>query len=736
MARGPSPRCLGAMLLASLLAPATAPARSAELPAVAVPERIGADGRASREGAGGTVFFLRLARSGVAAVGAAHSFDLAQLAAAPSVEFRLGRTGKRVARSTRFLAPPGRPFVDLGGSLRDDFVLFKLDASPVGARVLEPSGIGAARKGERVRLLGVPAMEAQDEDALYGRIVAVQPARLEIDLDVNTDLRGWGGAPVLSEKTGLVLGLLEAAWPEGNRLRLGAAPLDGVLAAAAAPLDEGRGVPFAAFAPAGAATARAAAPASDARRSSSGDAQARAPAAAPAPADDDSKTAAEDEDENVEEQPRAGPPAPRGDAPLIRSERATARLELAIDYPGSGEVFGGGTGGFVAGRALAVLGEFSRFDVVLVLDTSGSTSDMTGVDVNGNGITGERGISGLFRGQDAGDSVLAAEVAAARQLLQSLDPRVARVGLVSFSGSPSAPPGTIVIGARDGPPAVTEVPLTSDYARVERGLDAILSRGPYGGTHMAAGLDQAVIELLGLRGGLSQPDADATRIVLYLTDGLPTLPVDAALGPNVQAAVRAAERARKAGVRVHTFALGAEALSGPIAPVEMAERTGGLFTPVREPGDIGRVIEEVNLANIEELSVRNATTGKDADELTLGPDGSFRALVPLAPGKNRIEVTARASDGSQRSEVVLLQYAPDAEMPDVPPEYVGARNALLEKRLATLKQVSVDIDRQAAEERRRELALEIERERAAALERAAIQRKELRIEPAQDDERP
>jgi hypothetical protein len=148
------------------------------------------------------------------------------------------------------------------------------------------------------------------------------------------------------------------------------------------------------------------------------------------------------------------------------------------------------------------------------------------------------------------------------------------------------------------------------------------------------------------------------------------------------------------------------------------------------------VIEEVNLANIDDLRVRNVTTGKDADELSLGPDGSFRALVPLAPGKNRIEVTARASDGSQRSEVVLLQYAPDAEMPDVPPEYVGARNALLEKRLATLKQVSVDIDRQAAEERRRELALEIERERAAALERAAIQRKELRIEPAQDDERP
>jgi hypothetical protein len=193
--------------------------------------------------------------------------------------------------------------------------------------------------------------------------------------------------------------------------------------------------------------------------------------------------------------------------------------------------------------------------------------------------------------------------------------------------------------------------------------------------------------------------------------------------------VRAAERARRAHVQVHTFAIGAEALSGPIAPVEMAERTGGLFTPVREPGDIGRVIEQVNLANIEDLRVRNATTGTDADELSLGPDGSFRALVPLAPGKNRIEVTARASDGAERSETVLLEYAPDAALPEIPRDYVTARNALLEQRLAALKRVSVDIDRQRLEQARRELALEIERERAAALERAAAQRKELRLEP-------
>jgi hypothetical protein len=91
-----------------LLAFAVAPVAAAELPAVVRPELLGADGAPATDGAAGTVFFLALPSGGVAAVGAAHSFDLGKLADAPAVELRLGRTGKRVARSTRLLAPPRR----------------------------------------------------------------------------------------------------------------------------------------------------------------------------------------------------------------------------------------------------------------------------------------------------------------------------------------------------------------------------------------------------------------------------------------------------------------------------------------------------------------------------------------------------------------------------------------------------------------------------------------------------
>ncbi|MCZ7619463.1 MAG: VWA domain-containing protein [Myxococcota bacterium] len=169
--------------------------------------------------------------------------------------------------------------------------------------------------------------------------------------------------------------------------------------------------------------------------------------------------------------------------------------------------------------------------------------------------------------------MLAAEVAAGRRLIERLDPRSTRVGVVTFAGEPAGQ--GLVIG-RASAAAVTEVPLTADYDEVQRGLDRILSRGPYGMTHMAAGVDQATIELRGLRGAYSQADAESEKVVLFLTDGQPTLPYGIEFAQaNTQAVLRAADRARKAGVRVYSFGIGEEALAGPLAIVRLADITGG-----------------------------------------------------------------------------------------------------------------------------------------------------------------
>jgi hypothetical protein len=285
-------------------------------------------------------------------------------------------------------------------------------------------------------------------------------------------------------------------------------------------------------------------------------------------------------------------------------------------------------------------------------------------------------------------------------------------------------------------PAVTLVPLTSHYAEIEQGLDGILSREPAGATHMAAGVDRATIELLGLRGALSRPNRNAEKVMLFFTDGQPTLPY----GPgyeadNVRAVLRAAARAQRASIRIHSFAIGPDALDGPIATVEMANRTNGYFTPVRHPGDLVDVIEQVSFANMREILVRNATNGKVATPFRRTADGAWAALIPSDTGPNHVDVAATTSEGETASKGFDYRVVENATDPELPPELVVQRNRLLEDCLRALKEVRVQAEQDEAERVRKELLVEIEQERRRARERAEEQRKRLQldVEEGQDE---
>src|SRR5690606_25102506 len=144
----------------------------------------------------------------------------------------------------------------------------------------------------------------------------------------------------------------------------------------------------------------------------------------------------------------------------------------------------------------------------------------------------------------------------------------------------------------------------------------------------------------------SKLDPESDKVARFLTDGKPTRPYGSGFYlENTLAVLRSAERARRAGVRCYTFRIGEEALAGPLAIVRLADITGGSFTPVRDPATIMAVIEQVDFATLEGVSVRNVTTGEPASQSTTNPDGSWSALVPLKAGKNVIEATATASDG-------------------------------------------------------------------------------------------
>lgn len=677
------------ILLATLVCIVPALAQAA-LPRVARPS-LPSKGKSAVD-ARGLVFFLGLKDGGVAAVGTAHTFTPVDVARAGRTDFYLGASLKRVGSSSRFLAAPGRPFSAPGASLREDFWIYALDAAPQGVGKLDVDG-GPVKVGERVALLGVQERGKRDEDDLFGSVVSSTPTRLEVDLDLPGTLKGWGGAPILRVSNQKVIGIVEAHVSHEGTSRVIAAPIGGVIEALAKPLSAAQGA-YSQF-----ATVEGAQPPPP------------APAIGTAPA------------------------GARTRAPVLdRTADDPTNVQVDVEYPPAGSVVGNSACGvFVAGQAQAARGAKRRFDVVIVLDTSRSTIDPAGTDINGNGVIGRQRLGGLGTifgsgSTDPGDSILAAEVAGAKQLLTGLDPRTTRVGVVAFAGDV---PGT----SRRSRPAYTLVALTDEYERVESALDEVLATEPEGNTHMAAGVDQATIELAGLRGAASRVNGDSEKVVFFFTDGQPTLPYGPeAEADNVRAVLRAANRARRANVRIHSFAVGPEALEGPIATVEMASRTDGFFTPVRHPGDLAEVVEEVNIANLESVDLKNRTTEKPARYFRATADGSWAGFIDLDNGKNILNVRAVADDGADADKDFDVRLEPDAKSPPVPKELAARRNRLLEECLRDLKRLRLTAEQEAAEKVRRELELQIEKEREKAKQQSDQQRKELELEAVGEDE--
>jgi hypothetical protein len=311
----------------------------------------------------------------------------------------------------------------------------------------------------------------------------------------------------------------------------------------------------------------------------------------------------------------------------------------------------------IRGAATCAGSQPSSFDVMIAIDVSQSTKAASGADVDGDGEIGENPHEGLYLpgeypedvwSTDSEDTILAAEVSAARALLESVDSERVRVGLLTFSGQVNLETGRQI--SRNQRDANLEVPLTRDYDRVQRALDEVGARPPRGATNFAAGIRLATQELAGLSGAVSSPQPGAKKVILFLTDGFPTFPVGQATvsdAGDLEAAVNAARVAQTAGIRINTYALGTQALTRPIAATEIARVTLGTFTPVLEPGAIVATLQSVSFANIEDVGILNLTTREHAPDVRLNPDGSFLAFVPVKEGRNRVLVNALASDGGE-----------------------------------------------------------------------------------------
>jgi hypothetical protein len=330
---------------------------------------------------------------------------------------------------------------------------------------------------------------------------------------------------------------------------------------------------------------------------------------------------------------------------LATEARAGGDEGIWLDLEAPAEAGSGVPVGLVEVRGRAGVHGVHGYDVVIVIDLSDSTLESSGLDIDGDGPEAatdpallswlaEQGPGGArlserLRKLDFDDTVLMAELTAAQALLERLDLRNSRVGLVAFSDE-----------------AWVLAPLGSPRDEL---LDALenVRRGFYRhlrGTNFADAV-QTAHAALGPAG--TAPEELRDRSILFLSDGAPTLPV-----PPERARRRAVEASFAAaadGIRIYAFALGRKAFAALDVYRAMAGLSGGRLEKLSRPAHAISRLRRVDLAGVEGVRIDNLTTGGTARALRIFPDGSFDGFVELAPGENRLRIAARALDGAEAS---------------------------------------------------------------------------------------
>ncbi len=237
-----------------------------------------------------------------------------------------------------------------------------------------------------------------------------------------------------------------------------------------------------------------------------------------------------------------------------------------------------------------------RADIAIAIDVSESTRAASGMDMDGDGVVGinptlDPRLDGHYPvgmvSTDAEDSILAAELSAVRALLVSLDGSDTHVAIVSFSGAIDPETGTQAGSPSDN--AEFRARLSDAPEGAAAALDEIARRGPHGGTDYSAAIRTARQALCG-----AEARPGALRVLLLLTDGVPSLPQGYATRTDfgdVSAAIEAARDASKCGVRIDVFAIGLLATGDPFAAKEITRVSGGRYHPVERAAELRAALE-------------------------------------------------------------------------------------------------------------------------------------------------
>jgi len=372
--------------------------------------------------------------------------------------------------------------------------------------------------------------------------------------------------------------------------------------------------------------------------------------------------------------------------PEVERTTSSSGHWIELDAPSEGELLRSAVGLLeISGRVGR--GERGVHDVVIALDGSQSSLLPSGIDLDGDGVVGDLRFPGRGRDgtrgpflrwtTDFGDVVVQGEIAAARNILRTLDPERARVGVIRYSGSSSviAPMGKVADAAR--------------------ALDQWSHRADWTGSSIASG----VIGGLNLLDDLPADETGAGRrraVLLIASDGLATAALSGRTGamarsPRIEEklaareALRAAERARKAGVWIYAF----EVINGededPGLLASMAETTDGRYVYVDDPNQLRFELPNPDYVELRGVQVENLTLDDEARAVRVFSNGEFDGFVSLAEGRNRLRVRAELPSGERLELERSVEYVrPERPYPSDTKRVESLRDSLRRRTEETL----------------------------------------------------
>lgn len=300
---------------------------------------------------------------------------------------------------------------------------------------------------------------------------------------------------------------------------------------------------------------------------------------------------------------------------------------LHVFAPTPGRVLVGDPGLAVGSRSFCVQGISTgagaaalRFDVVLLIDRSASTSRDSGIDLDGGG----------------NETVLQVQCESLRRYIDALRGSV-QIGVIAFDRF-----------------ATVYQPLTDDKAVAKAALDVIEAAGSTGPTDYREGILAAesllttdpnrttiLATLEDVNGIEVEQEVAAPRVVILCSDGVPTLPMGSSLTQEAGdrlASLQAARDVVDNRIVVNGVAFGPEAAISTLTTLPaVAAITGGVYIKGDDFLELAADPTIFGFADVIGVKVWNTTLEGPADA-AFSPDGLFDRPVPWTFGVNRIAV--------------------------------------------------------------------------------------------------